>query len=88
MQRLDQAMAAVKGRTHRRGVSNAVLLQARVQPERHAKAHAAASALGIPLAAYIDGLLAHEEVDEQGRPVWWSTPAVPADQEELPLKTA
>jgi len=80
-------MAAVKGRTHRRGVSNAVLLQARVQPERHAKAQAAAAALGISVAAYIDQLLAHEEVDEHGRPLWW-TASVSADQEELPLKTA
>lgn len=80
-------MAAVKGRTHRRGVSNTVLLQARVQPDRHAKAQAAAAALGISLAAYIDQLLAHEELDEQGRPLWWAT-SVSADQEELPLKTA
>jgi hypothetical protein len=58
-----------------------------VQPDRHAKAQAAASALGISLAAYIDHLLAHEELDEEGRPLWWAD-AVPADQEELPLKTA
>jgi len=80
-------MAAVKGRTHRRGVANTVLLQARVQPDRHAKAQAAAAALGISVAAYIDLLLAHEELDEDGRPLWWAG-AVPSNQQELPLKTA
>lgn len=80
-------MAAVKGRTHRRGVSNTVLLQARVQPDRRAKAEAAAAALGISVAAYIDQLLDHEQLDEHDRPLWWTVP-VPADQEELPLKTA
>ncbi|WP_143448467.1 hypothetical protein [Kineosporia sp. A_224] len=80
-------MAAIKGRRHRSGVSQAVALQVRVQPAQRAKAETAAAALGISVAAYIDRLLAEEVLDEAGRPLWWTQP-VPADQEELPLKSA
>lgn len=85
--RLDRRMAAIKGRRHRSGVSQAVALQVRVQPAQRAKAETAAAALGISVAAYIDRLLAEEVLDESGRPLWWTQP-VPADQEELPLKSA
>lgn len=80
-------MPAVKGRKHRTGVSGAVQLGARVMPEHKEKVAAIAAALGISVNAYLDALLAHEELDERGRPIWWDRP-VPADQEELPLKSA
>jgi hypothetical protein len=35
------------------------------------------------VAAYVDLLLANEQLDEHGRPVWWTGPA-PVDQEVLP----
>jgi hypothetical protein len=78
-------MAAIKGRTHRLGVATEVLY-ARVTPSRRSQAHATAEALGISLGAYMDQLLAREaaELDESGRPRWWSEP-VPRDQAELPL---
>jgi hypothetical protein len=84
-------MAAIQGRQHRSGVSGTVELRARVQPDNFGKAHAAAAALGISMAAYVDALLSREELDERGRPRWWTAPA-PTDQIELlqetPLKSA
>jgi hypothetical protein len=77
-------MAAVKGRTHRTGVADAVQLNTRVHAARRAKAQQVADALGISLGTYIDTLLDREQLDERGRPVWWRD-AVPRDQEELPL---
>lgn len=77
-------MPAVKGRKHQVGVSNAVQLGARVQPERKKKTERIAAALGISVNAYLDALLEHEQLDEHGRPLWWDRP-VPADQEEMPL---
>jgi hypothetical protein len=77
-------MAAIKGRKQRTRAASTVFLQVRVYPEQRAKAEAAAEALGISLAAYVDRLLAREEVDAAGRPVWWTDPA-PTDQGELPI---
>jgi len=56
----------------------------RLVPAAWKKAETAASALRISRDAYLDALLLREELDEQGRPVWWADPA-PTDQEELPL---
>jgi hypothetical protein len=67
----DQLMSATKGRTHRTGVSSAVELMVRVKPSNRAKAGTAAAALGVSLAAYIDKLLEHETLAEDGRPLWW-----------------
>jgi hypothetical protein len=78
------AMAAVKGRTHRTGVADAVQFKTRIHAARRAKASQVADALGISLGTYIDALLEREQLDERGRPVWWQDP-VPRDQEELPL---
>jgi hypothetical protein len=81
-------MAAIKGRRQRVGVAGTTLMSARVHPEHLVKAKRAAEALGISLAAYVDELLAREELDALGRPLWWSDP-IPPDQQELPLdKTA
>ncbi len=75
-------MAAIKGRAKRPGNAPTVVLHARVAPAVRDKAHAAAAALGISVAAYIEQLVAHEQVDERGRPMWW--PAHDT-QEELTL---
>jgi len=82
-----EGMPAVKGRKHQVGVSDAVQLGARVQPDRKQKATEVAAALGISVNAYIDALLEHEQLDAHGRPTWWNRP-VPADQKEMPLKSA
>lgn len=84
--RFDGHMAAVKGRRHRTGVADAVLLQVRVSPHLRQDVEAAATALGISLSAYMEALLAREaeQRDETGRPLWWTDP-VPRDQQELPL---
>lgn len=62
-------------------------LKARVSQEAVHRAHRAAAALGVTTAEYIEALLLHDEPGPNGRPVWWSKP-VPADQEELPLRSA
>lgn len=49
------------------------------------KAETSAAALGISTGAYIEALIAHEALDERGRPLWWIDPA-PRDQQELPLE--
>lgn len=75
-------MGAVKGRTPRKGVADAVQLNVRVHEDRRKKVERIADALGISVNAYIDSLLAHEQLDATGRPLWWADP-VPRDQEEL-----
>lgn len=79
-------MAAVKGR-RKRPPSATATLYARVAPDRHAKAHAAAAAMGVAVATYLDQLIARDEVDQHGMPLWWDGEPSQA-QEELPLKTA
>jgi hypothetical protein len=56
----------------------------RLIPEAWQKAETAAAALGVSRDAYLDALLMREQLDERGRPVWWTDPT-PRDQEELPL---
>lgn len=77
-------MGAVKGRRQRPPSAVSATLYARVAPERHAKAQAAAAALGVALATYLDELIGRDEVDANGRPVWWPDEAS-SEQEELPL---
>ncbi|WP_380169779.1 toxin-antitoxin system HicB family antitoxin [Jannaschia sp. R86511] len=77
-------MSAIKGRAKRTSQEPVVILQARVSPTIRAKAHEAAAALGISVAAYVEQLIAHEQLDETGRPVWWPETPHP-HQEELPL---
>jgi hypothetical protein len=55
-----------------------------VEPETLDRVYAVAEALGVSLTAYVEELIRHDQLDEQGRPVWWTDPA-PQDQEELPL---
>ena len=81
-------MAARAGRPRRpRGtlahVSKSTL---RLRPESWEVAERAAAALQVSRDAFIDELLAREaeRLDENGRPVWWTTP-VSGDQPELPL---
>jgi len=61
-------------------------LFARVNPDNHTKAVAAADALGVSLAAYVDALLARDELDAHGRPTWWPADDISNDQGELPLQ--
>lgn len=77
-------MAAVSGRKHRTGVSDTVPMTGRVQAKHKEKVEQIAAALGISAAAYLDALIAHEQVGDDGRPVWWTDPT-PTDQQELPL---
>lgn len=72
------------GKRRTRGTS--VALFARVRPPLHDKAHRAAAATGVSLASYVEQLIARDEVDEHGRPLWW--PRTDPSQEELPLKSA
>ncbi len=76
-------MGAVKGRGKRAPGATATIY-ARIGPPQHEKARTAAAAMGLSLAAYLDLLLAHEELDASGRPLWWDGPLC-VDQEELPL---
>ena len=84
---LDLPMPAVKGRKRRPdGIAREVVeLKVRVRAEHRAMAFGVADTLGISAAAYIDALLAREELDARGRPVWWTEP-VPGDQEALPVQ--
>lgn len=77
-------MSAIKGRRQRSGNLPKVLLQGRVEPAAREKAHRAAAALGISVTAYLEQLLLHDELDDRGRPLWWTEP-LPPDQGELPL---
>jgi hypothetical protein len=78
-------MGAIKGRAKRVIDRPVALVQARVATEVHVKAHQAAKALGISLAEYVEQLIAHDTVDDDGRPVWWPATALDG-QEELPLQ--
>ena len=81
-------MSSVRGRAHRTFADgeHVVLLQGRVRPATRTKANAAAQAAGISLAAYLEALVDHDEVDDNGCPLWLEPRN--SQQEELPLKTA
>ncbi len=79
-------MPAIAGRRRRTATANATaVLQARVAPQVRTKAHETADALGVSMAVYIQRLIEHDELDERGRPTWW-TEEYDAHQEELPLQ--
>ena len=84
--RLDRGMANRAGRARRPvGVgAKATPSTVRLIPEAWQKAETAAAALGVSRDAYLDALLLREQLDERGRPLWWTDP-VPQDQVELPL---
>ena len=63
-------MAARSESRRRHGVGATVILQARVAPDTRDRAHRAAAALGVSMAAYIEQLLLRDELDDTGRPVW------------------
>ncbi|WP_432497835.1 toxin-antitoxin system HicB family antitoxin [Kineococcus auxinigenes] len=73
-------MPSPVGRTRRPNGTTSVRFTMRVNEEAHEKAARAAAALGLTMAAYFEHLLRREELDESGRPLWWSQ-----HQEELPL---
>lgn len=78
-------MAPVRGRAYRpRGATSPI--QGRIPPAVHDKARRAADAAGITISAYLEALIARDQVDESGCPVWLE-PAR-SGQEELPLKSA
>lgn len=98
--RLDGWMPVIRGREKRRGVGpHLPELRGRVDPDRYAKASRIADAIGVSVGTYLDELVKREELDEHGRPIWWTTPvrheagvmvwetspARPDQQEELPL---
>lgn len=66
-------MAAIKGRAKRQVTGPTVIMQARVAPAARARAHTAAAALGISLAAYLEQLVLRDDLDEAGRPTWADT---------------
>ncbi|MBU2698549.1 hypothetical protein [Pimelobacter sp. 30-1] len=77
-------MAAVKGR--RRRSNDEVLtvpMQGRVPVATREKARSVADSLGVSMAQYLTQLIANDELDEHGRPLWWQEQD-PA-QGELPL---
>lgn len=78
-------MPALKGRTPRRLDEPMVVLQARVAPASRAKAHDAARALGVSVAAYVERLIQQDQLDEAGRPTWWPDDDGDTPQTELPL---
>ena len=86
--RNHRGMSAIRGRRRRShaGKPEPVIMQARVAPDRRAKANRAADAAGISLAEYLERLIERDEVDDDGCPVWLSPRG--RDQEELPLMTA
>lgn len=75
---------AIPGRPRRKRGVPRVPLRARVEPETLDRVYAVAEALGVSLTAYVEELIRHDQLDERGRPVWWTGP-VSTDQEELPL---
>lgn len=80
-------MPALPGRRPRVITGGTSILQARVNPELRDKAHRAAEALGVSMAAYVEALIEHDELDHDGRPTWWPDDA-DAYQGELPLQSA
>lgn len=69
-------MPAVKGRRRRHEPSGVTVvtvpMQGRVSPTTREKARAVADALGVSMSAYLDSLVANDQLDEHGRPIWWS----------------
>lgn len=69
-------MAAVKGRRRRHEPNGVTLvtvpMQGRVSPTTRDKARSVADALGVSMSAYLDSLVANDQLDENGRPVWWT----------------
>jgi len=53
-----------------------------VRETTKAKADAIADTLGISLSAYVDALIARDQLDETGRPLWWQD-ETPEDHPEL-----
>lgn len=73
-------MGQIAGRRH-----SAVRLtersNARLQESTKAKADGIADTLGVSLSAYVDALIARDQLDEAGRPIWWT--GMPGAEEEL-----
>ncbi len=56
-----------------------------VLPELCEKARASAAAANLSIGAYLEGLIAADQVDADGRPLWATNDPAPASQEQLPL---
>jgi hypothetical protein len=80
-------MAAVTGRTHRRGVGATSELRGRIRTDLRAKADLVATSTGVSLVQVLEWLIDQVEVDDRGVPRDWPA-CVPSDQRELPLKSA
>ena len=56
-----------------------------VLPDLCEKARASASAANLSIGAYLERLIAADQVDAEGRPLWATNDTIPAGQEQLPL---
>lgn len=62
--------AGAPGRSRRRAKTPLVEMKVRVEAPTRDRAGAAAAALGISVAHYIELLVSGDVFDEQGRPIW------------------
>ena len=56
-----------------------------VLPDLCEKARASASAANLSIGAYLERLIAADQVDAEGRPLWATNDSISASQEQLPL---
>ncbi len=56
-----------------------------VLPELCEKARTSAAAAGLSIGAYLERLIAADQVDADGRPLWATNDPNPTSQEQLPL---
>ncbi|MBB3092168.1 hypothetical protein [Nocardioides albus] len=73
-------MGQIAGRRHS-AVPLTARTSARLQESTKAKADAIADTLGVSLWTYVDALIARDELDEAGKPIWWT--GQPGKEEEL-----
>jgi hypothetical protein len=56
-----------------------------VLPELCEKARMSAAAANLSIGAYLERLIAADQVDADGRPLWATNHPAPTNQEQLPL---
>lgn len=56
-----------------------------VLPQLCEKARASAAAANLSIGAYLERLIAADQVDADGRPLWATSDPAPVSQEQLPL---
>lgn len=66
-------MSAVRGRQRQPNGHGAKReVRARISDDQAKKVARIADACGVSIAVYLDRALAREQLDDKGRPVWWS----------------